>query len=172
MTDKQRPSILRRGLLIVRVALGGILTLAGGTKLAAPAKFVETLAGYRLLPAQGNHLLGLGLPWLELICGVLLVGGLWVRASGSLSATLFLLFSVATLTAIVRQLDVECGCFGAGLHPRVGSITLLGDLLGLACALVIVVGDRHPAVKQVSAQDHAGCDSAHLSPRVGYPFSS
>ncbi len=51
------------------------------------------------------------LPWLELLCGLLLVTGSARRAALVWTAVMFGAFVLATGQAWVRGLDISCGCF-------------------------------------------------------------
>lgn len=125
--------------LPARLLLGGILLYAGFTKLNDGWRFAEAIANYRILPAQANQFLALTLPWLEVVLGLLLVLGLWLRAAAGLASLLFLGFSVAVIAALVRQLDISCGCFGTGGAARMGIQTLVLDLFCLVCGAIILI---------------------------------
>jgi len=125
--------------LPARVLLGGILLYAGFTKLNDGWRFAEAIANYRILPAQANQLLALTLPWLEVVLGLLLVLGLWLRAAAGLASLLFLGFAVAVIAALARHLDISCGCFGTGSAAQLGVQTLALDLFCLACGALILL---------------------------------
>jgi len=130
---------LKSGLvLVLRLALGGVLFYAGFLKLREGYAFAEAIANFRLLPAQGNQLLAVVLPWLEVATGLLLVFGVWVRAAGLLAGLLFVAFLGALATALWRGLDIECGCFGTGSAARVGLKALAFDAAWLLAALALL----------------------------------
>jgi uncharacterized membrane protein YphA (DoxX/SURF4 family) len=121
-----------------RFVLGAILCAAGVMKLTVAWEFSESIANYRMLPAQLNQILGVVLPWWELGAGLLLLLGLWVRASALLSLALFGAFGAAVSMALARGLDIDCGCFGTGASGRVGFRTLVVDLMGLGLSLFVL----------------------------------
>jgi len=125
--------------LPARLVLGGILLYAGFTKLNDGWRFAEAIANYRILPAQANQLLALTLPWLEVVLGLLLVLGLWLRAAAGLATLLFLGFSIAVIAALARQLDISCGCFGTGGASQLGVKTLALDVFCLVCGSIILL---------------------------------
>ena len=125
-------------LVLLRLALGGVLFYAGFLKLREGYTFAEAIANFRLLPAQGNQLMAVVLPWLEVATGLLLVFGVWVRAAGLLAALLFVAFLGAIAAALWRGLDIECGCFGTGSAARVGLKALAFDALWLLAALAVL----------------------------------
>jgi len=51
------------------------------------------------------------LPWLELLCGLMLLAGLRLDAALGWSIALFGIFALATGQAWARGLDISCGCF-------------------------------------------------------------
>jgi hypothetical protein len=51
------------------------------------------------------------LPWMEMLCGLALTAGVLVQASALLSGALFVVFTAAVVSALMRDLDISCGCF-------------------------------------------------------------
>ena len=95
-------------------ALVSVLWLAAGAfKLADPAAFARDIEHYRLLPALGSAALAVYLPWLELVLGVALWLPRFREAARGLSLALLGVFGVVLAAALVRGLDIRCGCFGA-----------------------------------------------------------
>jgi uncharacterized membrane protein YphA (DoxX/SURF4 family) len=131
VNEAERRRWSRAGILALRVGVGSLLCLAGLSKLGSAWEFAETLANYRLLPAQANQILSVILPWWEITAGLLLVLGLWVRASALFSMGLFSVFVISITLALARGLDVQCGCFGNVVGTRTGLRLLFLDSLGL-----------------------------------------
>lgn len=131
--------------LVLRVLLGGLLFYAGFSKLASAWQFARAIANFRLLPPILNQIAAVVLPWYEAVAGLMLVLGLWTRASSLLSTCLFAAFGIAVSAALARGLDIECGCFGTGSGAHVGALTLILDLMGLAASIAIAIR-REPAV--------------------------
>jgi len=125
-------------MLLVRLALGGVLFYAGFAKLRSGYQFAEAIANFQMLPAQPNQIMAVVLPWVEVAVGLLLVFGLWARAAGILAALMFSAFLVAVSVALVRGLDIECGCFGTGSASRVGFHALAFDLAWLAASVAVL----------------------------------
>jgi uncharacterized membrane protein YphA (DoxX/SURF4 family) len=97
---------------LVRWILGALLVWAALSKIANPLEFYSGVAAYRLpLPGSVLRATAMVLPWLELICGLLLLAGLWTRAAAGWALILFGVFIVATGQAWARGLEIACGCF-------------------------------------------------------------
>lgn len=123
-----------------RLALAVVFLYAAIAKIADPADLADSIANYRLLPALLIPWLAVTLPGVELVVGVLLVLGLFTRAAATVVAAMMLAFTVALSQAFIRDLDVECGCFG-GSTVADGWV-LLRDAVLLAFALLIATKDR------------------------------
>ena len=102
---------------LMRALLGGIFPIAGGTKLLAPRAFARTISAYGLLPEELLVPTAIGLPAIELLAGL----GLLFKVRGSLAAIFGLLicFLFVLGYAILKNLDVDCGCFSKlEIHAR------------------------------------------------------
>jgi uncharacterized membrane protein YphA (DoxX/SURF4 family) len=93
------------------IALGAVFVAAALPKVADPPGFAKSIWYYHLFPAALIHPAALVLPWLELICGLALCLGLWVRAATAWVALLLLCFVAALSINLARHHPVDCGCF-------------------------------------------------------------
>ena len=121
--------------LVSRLVLGGIMFLAGLTKLGVPETMAVSIRAYEIpLPSWLVSAMSVGLPIIEVGVGIWLLVGLFTRFSGALSAALMLVFTVAITQAWLRGLDIDCGCFagaeanslGLGIMRAMGPV---GDYL-------------------------------------------
>ncbi|MEA5453881.1 MauE/DoxX family redox-associated membrane protein [Sinomonas sp. JGH33] len=101
-------------LLGLRVVPGLVLVLFGLAKaFEHQAAGVAAVRGYRLLGPRSSAIVSAALPGAEIALGVLLSLGIETRAAGVLSAALFVGFSAAMASALLRGVANECGCGGA-----------------------------------------------------------
>jgi uncharacterized membrane protein YphA (DoxX/SURF4 family) len=130
--------------LAARVLLGLVFLLFGFDKVVHPDDFARAIDNYRLLPEILVNLVAVTLPWVECLCGLMLLCGQWVRSAALVSAFLLCVFILAVSITLVRGLDIECGCFNTQEGRRVGLKLLVEDLLLLvaACFLILKGGDR------------------------------
>lgn len=102
--------------LAARIGLGLVFLWAAVPKIADPPGFAKAIWAYELFPAWSLHPLALVLPWLELVCGLALCLGVWIRAAAQWVAVLLLSFGLALSINLARNHPVDCGCFGATTH--------------------------------------------------------
>ncbi len=130
-------------LLGCRLALAVVFLAASLEKIANPAEFAQAVSNYRILPPTAVNFFSVVLPWVELLCGLLLLAGQWTRSAALVAALLFCLFFAAVSASLVRGLDIHCGCFDVTAGRKVGVRLLLEDSfwLLLSCLLVFRAGD-------------------------------
>ena len=98
--------------LVLRIVLAGLFVLAGGLKLLDPAAFAVEINRYQLIPWWSCALLALLLPWLEICVGIALLTRWFSRGALVWVTALLIVFSLALLSAMLRGLSIDCGCFG------------------------------------------------------------
>ena len=129
----------------VRWYVGVLFVGACLHKIAEPASFALDIATYDILPLATINLVAIGLPWIELIAGAMLIGGWRVRAASLVIAGMMLVFMVALCIALARGLDMSCGCFasqGAVEDDPISLMTVLRDLVWLGLCLFVFTFDR------------------------------
>ena len=149
-----RHPVLHRALCLF---LGGIFLYASIEKIAYPQEFARIVYHYQLVGP--NQTLGFApanavafaLPWIEALCGSLLLLGLWRREAAILCALLLVVFIVAVSSAMVRGIDIEnCGCFSVKGGRSAGGWLIAGDLGLLLAALFLAFW---PAMDRVERRD-------------------
>ena len=102
----------------VALVLAALFIYAGATKVRDPLQFSDIIAAFAILPAALINLLALSLPPFEIGCGLMLLVPR-TRRIGALGVTLIsVIFFSALLSALVRGLVLDCGCFGTGAPSR------------------------------------------------------
>lgn len=128
--------------LFSRIMLGGIFVFAGAAKVPhiVPKQGLsvyQEIMEYHILPHQLATAYAYVLPPLEVLIGVLLVAGIFQKASSALAGLITLSFIIAKVLAIARGLHpFVCGCFGSFV-PMLNTYTLAIDFVMLALAFQI-----------------------------------
>jgi hypothetical protein len=113
--------------------VGGIFIYASYPKLLRPDDFARLVYGYRILHVDMVNLVGITMPWMELVAGVFLVTGIIPRSSALVIAGMLGVFIGAGALALMRGLEIECGCF----FPFMGNHKLGWDLLARDAVLLL-----------------------------------
>jgi hypothetical protein len=125
---------LTRGLCLV---LGAVFVCAAIPKLLRPGEFASAVANYRLLPLSWVNAAALTLPWWELLAAAAIQWRPWRGGGALVLAGLLTIFLCAIASAMLRGLDINCGCYG-GESLRVGAVALLVDALLLGAAVFLL----------------------------------
>ena len=143
------PSLLRRlddthvPMLLARLIVGGYFAYLAVQKIADPVDFLKDIREYNLLPESVPLLFNLTavtLPWIEVLCGLLLVAGLCVRGSASVILALMIFFTTAIFIRALGvygqggtafcAIEFDCGC-GSGVINICNKLATNLSLTGL-----------------------------------------
>ena len=95
----------------VQLALGALFVAAALPKIIDPPSFAHMIYNYRIVPAGVINLMALTMPWVELLCGLALILGVWRRAALGLIAAMLVVFIIAIGINLGRGNAIDCGCF-------------------------------------------------------------
>lgn len=126
--------------LLLRLIVGGLLLLAGVTKLVDRDGFRDAVAEYKILPAALERPFALAVPLLETALGILLLLGLGTPFAAALATPLFLSFGLAIGLNLARGRDFNCHCFGAVQSEQIGWPALVRSLALTLAALTVALG--------------------------------
>lgn len=122
---------------ILTVVVGIVFVLAGLAKMFAWNEFLRAVYAYHLLGPPYGRAVALFLPTLELLVGTMMIFrvSLWVAASAA--AVMCLVFVIAQVSALVRELSPPCGCFGSS-NETVGWFSLCRTLVLMAVVIWVM----------------------------------
>ena len=145
-------------LVCFRMILGVIFFYAGIIKIYDPQGFALAVYNYHILPGFLINPVAVILPWVEVIAGAALILGIMVQGSSLIVSGLLVIFLCAIGAALVRGLDISCGCFNTSEEADpITWIYLLRDmaLLGLAVFVFLYDQGRYGIVKIVRERDRS-----------------
>lgn len=123
--------------LVLRVAVGITLIVAGALKIGHAPALASAIAGFRLLPADLTAFLALVLPYVEILLGLYLTVGLFTRTVAWICVAQFVAYAAAIASAVLRGIPANCGCFGPGDAATADWPHVVFDLvLALVCLAI------------------------------------
>jgi uncharacterized membrane protein YphA (DoxX/SURF4 family) len=95
----------------VQIALGLIFVAAALPKIVDPPSFAHMIYNYKLVPWALINPMALIMPWIELLCGLALILGIWKGTARTIIGILLLTFIAAISINLARGNAIDCGCF-------------------------------------------------------------
>jgi len=132
-------------LLAFRLIVGGAFFVAGLIKVGDPLEFAQNINNFRIVSHEASFLAALILPWIEILCGALLITGILRRPSALLASGLLIGFIILVGVTMARGIDTDCGCFGSLSH-KADWWLLLQDGVLLLMSLSVLLAKSDPRV--------------------------
>jgi uncharacterized membrane protein YphA (DoxX/SURF4 family) len=121
-------------ILLARIFLGGLFVTAGLEKITDVQAFSNSILQYKVVGQTLAMCSATILPSLELLCGLSLIIGLYPRGSELLITAMLVGFTLLITSALLRGLDISCGCFSQ--DPNVSKIGY--QKIAENCGLIIL----------------------------------
>ena len=137
ITSQQRPIFV----LLSRIVLGAVLIAASIDKILHPEAFAKVIGNYNVLPFGLENILAIILPILELFVGCCLIFGVMLDGSAIITAGMMFVFIIALSQAMIRGIDINCGCFKVSVDNGGGNIgyrRIIEDIIFLGLSLFIL----------------------------------
>ena len=125
--------------MVCRIFLGFMFIYASLDKIAHPEEFAKQIGYYKALPFGLENVLAIVLPWTELIVGICLLAGLLVDGATLVSIIMMLVFILAISQAMLRGIDITCGCFKVSADSeKLGLNTIIRDIVFLIMSFIVL----------------------------------
>ena len=95
----------------VQIALGIIFVVAALPKIVDPPSFAHMVYNYKIVPWSLINPMALLMPWIELLCGLALILGIWTGTARTIVGGLLIVFVAAISYNLARGNAIDCGCF-------------------------------------------------------------
>ena len=122
--------------------------MSAGTKLMDPNAFVIDISNYRLFPISILNMSAIFMIMLEFTISIALWIPTYQRASAMIMSGLMAFFIIIVGIAVLRGLDISCGCFGAD-SQKVGLTKIVENIFLLGISLKIVLNNGLKRKKSV-----------------------
>jgi uncharacterized membrane protein YphA (DoxX/SURF4 family) len=140
--------IFEIAVVVLRVVMGGAFVYAGYVKLAEPWQlFAANIEAYEVVPTWAARFLAHTFPWFEVLLGLLLIAGRWLRTSTVTTSLLLLFFVGLMVHAKLGGKDINCGCFGSNEPISWRTFVRDGSMLAVSLLLTAIAfrNRRKPA---------------------------
>ncbi len=141
--------------ILLRLILGVIFIYASLGKLFRPEDFAKAILRYEFLPLYFVNIVAIIMPWVEFFTGILLILGIYKKASSVLASISLVVFLIALTSAFARGLDISCGCFSLEETSTKGDIIyrIAEDILMLIGAVIVYkFSDKKKTQETVSTE--------------------
>lgn len=129
--------------VLFRLILGVVFVYASLDKIAHPDQFARIVYNYKILPGFLINIFAIGLPWVELFCGLFLILGLFIESSSLLLALVLVSFIIALSVNFLKGIDIACGCFTTDPNAKKeGAWLLIRDFVLLLLSLQVLFYNR------------------------------
>lgn len=125
--------------LVCRVFLGILFIYASLDKIIHLQDFAKQIGNYKVLPFGLENLLAIILPWTEFIVGFALLLGVMIDGATVLSIIMMLVFILVVSQAMLRGIDITCGCFKVSADSeKLGLNTIIRDIVFLLMSYIVL----------------------------------
>ena len=135
-----RERALSAFVLVVRLGLGFMFIVSSMPKIRQPYVFLGSVYGYELVGPKLGVLVAMVLPWVELLAGVCLVGGVFVGGALLASIGMGAMFTFVLGYALWNHLDISCGCFSSSAAGKISYMTLIRAIVIMVVSAMAYVG--------------------------------
>ena len=129
---------------VLRVMVGALFILAAYPKIINPVHFSAVIAEYQLLPESFVPFVAILLPWLELLCGAMLILNIYARSNALILMVMLIIFTAGVTHNMLRGIIHDCGCFEFlsgwfGMQEEISFSTIVRDILLMLLVLPILI---------------------------------
>lgn len=124
--------------VVLRLGLGCMFIWASLPKIRQPFDFLSNVYDYEMVGPKMGMLVAMVLPWLELLLGICLVGGIFLSGALLMGTGLMVIFTYGHASVLSRGLLISCGCFSASSPELIGYATLIRSCLILSAFLWVL----------------------------------
>lgn len=125
--------------VVIRLGLGCLFVWSSLSKIQLPHEFLGHVYAYRFVGPVTGMFVAMVLPWLEMLVGACLLGGIFIKGALLACVGMAVMFVTAIGWALHLGLNINCGCFGWD-EALIGYGTLVrGIIILIASGLAYVV---------------------------------
>ena len=127
--------------------MAAVFIFAAAGKISDPEVFAVAISNYRIVPLFAINFFAIILPWIEIVAAILLLFGVSVKENSTILSGLLVVFILMIGIAVLRGLDINCGCFGTNDGANVGLAKIGENILLLLCGIYLIAFHKKDAAK-------------------------
>lgn len=144
---------------IATLLIAGILLFSAIEHLSNPYAFLLSVLRYSVVSGTLAEWTAMVLPAFQFSLAIVMLSFSLPRLSSTLAACLLLFFTLLQMSALIRELDISCGCFGS-FSESISWWTVGRNLALLSvCLLLCVLAFRRPVEKPELTELESSCVS-------------
>lgn len=125
------------------IVLGGPFLAAAVPKMLNAQAFAQDISNYQLMPEWSIGPLARVLPAVEVVVAAALLAGIYQAGAALLSLGMLTAFTVSIVQALVRGIDLDCGCFGDAAASPISMWSLVRNIALICLSVLVLIG--HPS---------------------------
>jgi uncharacterized membrane protein YphA (DoxX/SURF4 family) len=129
-------------ILFARIIVGMMFIIVGVAKIANAAEFAEEIRNYQIMPEFILNLAAISVAWIELISGIFLLFGVKTKANSLIILAMLFVFTTAVFIAMMKGLNINCGCYSQIASQKVGLPKILENLGLILLTLLILISNN------------------------------
>lgn len=128
-----------------KVLLGLLFVISSISKIQNPAKFMDSMEAYKIIPQIMVAPLAIIIPWLQIVCGILFIFDVYAQSAALILSGLLVVYTAAIAQAFARGMSMDCGCFDLieGMEDKVGWKSIIRDLIFLGMSGAVFLFDKN-----------------------------
>lgn len=131
--------IVEYAIAFTRIYLALVFILSGLDKINDLTTFAQSIENYRILPIGIVNIIAIIIPWLELVAGGLLLLGFYIKENSTIILSLLIVFTISVISAVLRNLDIDCGCQGTSDGQKVGMLKIIENVSLMIVAILNIM---------------------------------
>ena len=118
---------------IFRVLLGLLFIISSISKIQTPAKFMDSIDAYKIVPESLVYTMAMVVPWLQILAGMMFILDIYSQSAALILSGLLTAYIIAIAQAFARGFSMECGCFDMipWIEDKVGWSAIIRDAIFL-----------------------------------------
>ncbi|MCP5064676.1 MAG: DoxX family membrane protein [Ignavibacteriae bacterium] len=123
-----KATIINYTIAIIRLYVALVFILSGLDKINDLSTFSDAIENYKLLPLTLVNIVSIIIPWIEVVAGTMLLLGIFIKENSIIIFSMLSIFTLAIFIALLKGLNIDCGCQGTSLGQQIGIWKLIENI--------------------------------------------